>query len=139
MGRNLNIDGSHLAQKNVEFFQGDKRFLIHSGGSRSGKTWSILQSILIWCYQQTGKTYSIVRKSFPALRGTAYRDFIELLKQLDLYNEQHHNKSEHTYTLNGNLIEFISVDQSQKIRGRKRDVLFCNEANELTVEEFRQL
>jgi phage terminase large subunit len=36
-------------------------------------------------------------------------------------------------------VEFISLDQPQKIRGRKRDLLYINEANELTYEDWQQL
>jgi phage terminase large subunit len=43
------------------------------------------------------------------------------------------------YQLFGNLVEFISVDQPQKIRGRKRNICFVNEANELSWEDFFQL
>jgi phage terminase large subunit len=67
------------------------------------------------------------------------RDFFEILKREGIYTEVNHNKSDATYILEGNLIEFISIDQPQKIRGRKRDVLFINEANELNLEDFRQL
>ena len=31
------------------------------------------------------------------------------------------------------------MDQPQKVRGRKREILFINEANELTLEDWRQL
>ena len=58
------------------------------------------------------------------------RDFFEILEREDIYNVELHNKSEATYVLFGNLVEFISVDQPQKVRGRKRDILFVNEANE---------
>jgi phage terminase large subunit len=61
------------------------------------------------------------------------RDFFEILRNHDLYNENYHNKSSHEYYLNGNLVEFISLDQPQKIRGRKRDLLYINEANELNL------
>ena len=67
------------------------------------------------------------------------RDFFEILNTLDLYDESCHNKSEHTYRLNNNLFEFISLDQPQKKRGAKRNYLFCNEANELSWEDFFQL
>jgi phage terminase large subunit len=139
--RSLEIKGTPLLEKNLEFFRGDKRFLVHQGSSRSSKTYSILQAILIDCFahQNERRVYTIVRKSFPALRATAYRDFIEMLEEYDLYNVEDHNKSENIYKLNGNTVEFVSVDESQKIRGRKRAVLFVNECNELTAEEFRQL
>jgi phage terminase large subunit len=67
------------------------------------------------------------------------RDFLEILKAYDLYKEDNHNKSNSEYQLNGNLIEFISMDQPQKIRGRKRDLAFLNEANELTMEDWQQI
>ena len=89
--------------------------------------------------QEKGKVFSIVRKSLPSLKMTAYRDFFEILRNMELYDEARHNKSDYTYTLNGNLFEFISLDQPQKKRGARRDYLFCNEANELSWEDFFQL
>jgi phage terminase large subunit len=67
------------------------------------------------------------------------RDFLDILKQLDLYNAEKHNKTENTYLLNNTLIEFFSIDDAQKRRGTKRDILFVNEVNELTWEDFFQL
>ena len=67
------------------------------------------------------------------------RDFIEILRNYDLYDEESHNKSSAEYRLKGNLIEFISLDSPQKVRGRKRDLLFINEANELHWEDWQQL
>lgn len=40
---------------------------------------------------------------------------------------------------NGSWVEFFSTDSEQKLRGRKRDVLFVNEANELSFLEWQQL
>tara|TARA_R110002020_G_scaffold115102_6_gene264746 strand:- start:886 stop:1851 length:966 start_codon:yes stop_codon:yes gene_type:complete len=67
------------------------------------------------------------------------KDFFEIVNNLGIYDEGSHNKSDHTYTINGNTFEFISLDQPQKKRGAKRHFLFCNEANELTWEDFFQL
>ena len=67
------------------------------------------------------------------------RDFFEILNREEIYNPDLHNKSDATYHLDGNLVEFISIDQPQKVRGRKRDVLFVNEANEISLEDWRQL
>ena len=108
-------------------------------GTRSSKTYSLCQLFIVKCLEDTGRTFTIVRKTLPALKGTAYRDVLNILKDMELYSEENHNKSELSYLLNGNLIEFISVDQPQKIRGRKRDYLWLNEANELTYEDWTQL
>ena len=67
------------------------------------------------------------------------RDFFEILKTNKIYNEGDHSKSGNEYYINNNLIEFISLDQPQKIRGRKRDLLFVNEANEINFEDWQQL
>ena len=109
------------------------------GGTRSSKTYSLCQLFIVKCLEETGKIFTICRKTLPALKGTAYRDVLNILKELELYSEENHNKSELSYTLNGNLIEFISVDQPVKIRGRKRHYLWCNEANEFHYEDWQQL
>tara|TARA_R110000796_G_scaffold51154_1_gene120657 strand:- start:1041 stop:2198 length:1158 start_codon:yes stop_codon:yes gene_type:complete len=117
-----------------------EKIVVEQGGTRSGKTYNILLYIIFkYCTDNVGKTITICRKTFPALRGTVMRDFFDILKERDIYREEFHSKSTHEYHLNGNLVEFLSLDQSQKIRGRKRDFLFCNEANELTFEDWQQL
>ena len=117
-----------------------KRITIEQGGSRSGKTYNILMW-LIFAYsnRNSGKTITICRKTFPALRASSMRDFFDILKKYDLYKEANHNKSNSEYLLNNNLFEFISLDQPQKVRGRKRDMLYINEANELYFEDWQQL
>ena len=42
------------------------------------------------------------------------RDFLDILKIHNCYFEANHNKSNHEYKINGNLVEFISLDQPQK-------------------------
>lgn len=116
------------------------KIVVEQGGTRSGKTYNILLYIIFnYCQVNKGKTITICRKTFPALRSSVMRDFIEILKKHNKYREENHNKSNSEYNLDGNLIEFISVDQPQKIRGRKREFLFINEANELEYEDWQQL
>lgn len=117
-----------------------KKIVVEQGGTRSGKTYNILLWIIAsYCVKNTGKTITIVRKTFPAVRGTVMRDLFDILKSYGLYYEEFHSKSTYEYFLNGNRIEFISLDQPTKIRGRKRDLLFINEANELNFEDWQQL
>ena len=120
-------------------YRSETRITCLQGGTRSSKTYSLCQLFIVKCLEETGKVFTICRKTLPALKGTAYRDVLNILKELELYREDNHNKSELSYALNGNLIEFISVDQPQKIRGRKRNYLWLNEANEFTYEDWQQL
>jgi len=130
-------------QSNVVFkhlVNNDKKIIINQGGTRSGKTYNILLFIIFYyCLRNTKKIITICRKTFPALRATVLRDFLSILRKYDLYREDKHNKSSSEYYLFGNLIEFISLDQPVKVRGRKRDLLFINEANELYYEDWQQL
>jgi len=117
-----------------------KKIVVEQGGTRSGKTYNILLWILLsYCSQNTNKTITIVRKTFPAVRGTVMRDFFDILKTHNIYYEELHYKTTHEYWINGNRVEFISLDQPTKIRGRKRELLFINECNELTFEDWQQL
>lgn len=116
------------------------KIVVEQGGTRSGKTFNILMYIIFhYCQSNKGKTITICRKTFPAVRSSVMRDFFDILKTHNKYNEAYHNKSNSEYTLDGNIVEFISVDQPQKIRGRKRDFLFINEGNELDFEDWQQL
>ena len=133
MDVNVNVVFEHLLDS-------QKKIVVEQGGTRSGKTYNILLFIIFhYCQTHTGKTITICRKTFPALRSSVMRDFIDILKIHNKYLESNHNKSNSEYQLDGNLIEFISLDQPQKIRGRKREFLFINEANELDYEDWQQL
>jgi phage terminase large subunit len=120
--------------------QSTSKIVVEQGGTRSGKTYNILLWIIFsYCHKNTGKIITICRKTFPALRGAVMRDFFQIIKDNDLYSEDYHSKTINEYYINGNTIEFISLDMPQKIRGRKRDLLFINEANELNYEDWQQL
>jgi phage terminase large subunit len=128
---------------NIQFYQtlnSKKRIKVHQGGTRSGKTYAIVQYLI---YRITTAkeplTISVVRKTLPALRRSVMRDFINIADKLGIYYLGEHNKSENIFKYNGHTIEFLSTDEPQKIRGAKRDICFINEGNELHFEDFRQL
>ena len=128
-----NVVCSHLLGSN-------KKITIEQGGTRSGKTYNILIWIIFYyAPSQRKKIVTICRKTFPALRATVMRDFLEILKAHNMYSEDQHNKSSSEYLLYDCLVEFISLDEPKKVRGRKRDLLFINEANDLTFEDWQQL
>ena len=117
-----------------------KRFAVLQGGTRSGKTYAVCQYLIyLLRTTKTPLTISIIRKTLPALKGSVQRDFISILEDTGMYFAGVHNKAENTFRYNGHLVEMFSVDEPIKIRGRKRDIAFINEANELTLEDFRQI
>lgn len=141
MSRSLELKTTPVFSKNWDVINDDKfRFIINQGGSRSSKTYSICQLLIVLCLKQPGTMVSIVRKSFPSLRASVMRDFFEVMRELNLYKTTEHHKTENIYNFeNGSSVEFFAVDDEQKLRGRKRDILWANEANELNFEEYTQL
>lgn len=119
----------------------NSRVAVFQGGSRSGKTYSIVTLLIEWCAlnPNSGWVISVVRKTLPSLRGSVMRDFIEILQREGYYSEKDHNKTESMYNLWGTTWEFLAVDQGHKIRGRKRQICFMNEANELSWDDYQQL
>lgn len=110
------------------------------GSSRSSKTYNILIWLIVYCLSHHKTRLSIVRATLPALKGSVFIDFKEILYKLNVFDESCLNKSEMIYTFpNGSWVEFFSTDSEQKLRGRKRDILYVNEANELKFIEFQQL
>ena len=117
-----------------------QRIKIFQGGSRSGKSWALMQYCLYLITTETKPiTISIVRKTLPALKRSVLRDFNIIAKSLGVYYLGEFNKTELVFNYNRHTIEFFSADDAQKIRGSTRDVLWCEECNELNIEDFRQL
>lgn len=135
-GIELNLKATNVYKRNYESL---KRIIVNQGGTGSSKTYSLAQLFMTTALETTGEVFSIVRKNMPSLRATAMRDFINILQEQGLYSEDNHEKTNNIYHLNGNEIEFFGLDEPQKVRSRRRDRLWINEANELSLESFRQL
>lgn len=117
----------------------NKRIVVAVGGARSGKTFNILIYWIQRLLQEENKTLSIVRKTLPSLKNSVLKDLISILEMFNVYDPRNLHKQEGYYKLGTNTINWFSVDEPQKIRGAKRDYLYCNEANELKIDDWNQL
>jgi phage terminase large subunit len=116
------------------------RYVFNEGGTRSTKTYSSNQV----AYTKVAESkvpiiFSIVSETMPHLRKGAMRDFFLFLKNNNLYNEKHHNKSDNIYQVNDSIIEFFSVDTPGKVHGPERDYLFVNELQYIDYDTFFHL
>lgn len=132
------IHGTRLLERTL---RSTAKIIAHEGSSSSSKTFSVAQAFILWSYQEHGKTFSVVRKTMPAMKRGALKDFKDALALVGLVADFTENKTDFKFTNNetGTVIEFFALDVEQKARGPRRDRLWCNEANELTHEDFRQL
>lgn len=118
----------------------DKRIRIVQGGARAGKTIAILLILIDMAQTRDKKIISVVSETFPHLKRGALRDFLDIMKSQGYYKESQWNRTDSIYTFEtGSIIEFFSADQSSKVRGPARNILFINEANNISYETYTQL
>jgi phage terminase large subunit len=117
-----------------------KRIRGIAGGTSASKTVSILLILIDYAQSHNNQRISVVSETFPHLKRGAIRDFLDIMNQHNYFQDARWNKTDYIYTYEtGSIIEFFSADQPGKVRGPRRDVLFINEANNITYEIYTQL
>ena len=118
----------------------EKRIKVVRGGTSASKTFSILPILIDRAIKTPNLEISVVSESIPHLRRGALKDFLKIMMALGRYNDNQFNKSTLKYTFgNGAYIEFFSVDQPDKLRGARRNVLYVNECNNVDFDSYYQL
>lgn len=116
------------------------RIKVIQGGSSAGKTIAILAILIDKCLKNDNLSVSIVSESTPHLRRGAIRDFLNILKATQRFNRDQWHTTNSIYRFsNGSYIEFFSADQGDKLRGARRDVLYINEANNVSRDAYLEL
>lgn len=117
------------------------RFFVNQGGTSSGKTYTLMQLLIVLSFSKTRAIITVTGQDLPNLKVGAMRDLDNIIHAspylMDWFT---HNKSDSTYRgKNGTLIEFKSYADAQDAKNGKRDWLFVNEANGVSWEIFWQL
>ncbi len=122
-----------------------KRIRGIAGGTSASKTYSILGWLIDRAETNNSsrkEIVSVVSESIPHLKRGAIRDFLSIMhEKLDhSFREKFWNKTDFIYTYpSGSIIEFFSADQPDKVRGPRRDILFLNEANNVSYDTYTNL
>ena len=120
-----------------------RRHIVNSGSTRSTKTYSIIQFCIGMALQNPGLQVAFIRAKLTWLRKSAYKDFVNVMRMMGLWDSNCMNKSDWEYTFdNGSQIFFIGLDQDAgfaKAHGLKTDIAFLNEITELGYEHVRQI
>lgn len=117
-----------------------KRKKVIQGGTSAGKTFGILPVLIDKAARTPFLEISVVSESIPHLRRGAMKDFLKIMKWTGRYVDSNWNRSLLTYTFgNGSYIEFFSADMEDKLRGARRNVLYVNEANNVSFDAYYQL
>lgn len=115
-----------------------KRLIINQGGTSSSKTFSILQLlVLISLYATSKLLISVVSESLPHLKRGCIRDAESIMGSA--WDDKRYNRTDHIYHFDNADIEFFGADDAAKLRGGRRDILYCNEANNIGKPAFDEL
>lgn len=137
---NVTIHATKVVREILAGLEAGADCISAQGGARSGKTYNIMIFLISKAFEVPGLTISVVRATRPAIKSTCLRDFEDIMKRYGFFEEKCFNRTDLVYRFdNGSIMEFFGTESDQKVRGGKRDILFCNEANELKESVFRQL
>lgn len=115
-----------------------KPVVVNVGGADSSKSHSLAQLFIGKLVSEKNKNFLICRKTRPALKLTAYRLTIDLLKEYGYFGHMTHNKSDLTLTVHGlnNFLVFASIDDPEKYKSAEFNYIWMEEANDFTWEDF---
>lgn len=136
---------NHTLQTTELFFwtaESEKPIIVHQGGTSSGKTYAVLQYLILECASKEDLVVTVVGQDIPNLRVGAYRDAQNIVNADPFFQQElaDHNKSNRVFTFkNGSRMEFNSYADSVDARSGKRTHSFFNEANGISEEIFEQI
>jgi phage terminase large subunit len=134
------VNTTPVFQKNLAAYKSGFPIICNEGGSRSSKSFSIVQLLCGIAKQEKGKRISMVSHSLPHIKRGIYRDFKAIMQEIGWWNEDQWRATDFVYTFsNGSYIELFGLEDEGKARGPGRDILFINEANLISKPLFDQL
>lgn len=120
---------------NSPYFLLEDGTLVHN----SGKSRNTMIFLCLQCINEVKKV-SVVRQSLPTIKRSILEDFKIVMQQMGQWEDRRFNKTDFVYYFpNGSIMEFFSAEDEQKLRGPSRDILYANEANEISYHAFSNL
>ena len=117
-----------------------KRIREIPGGTSAGKTFGILPLLIDRAIKTPLLEISVVSESVPHLKRGAIKDFKKIMKATNRWIPEHWHGTDLKYTFsNDSYIEFFSVEQEDKVRGPRRNILYINECNNISFDTYHQL
>ena len=138
MRNSANITTTPLFSK---LYSAEKRIAVCQGGTSSGKTYTILQVLLLIASANVKQVVTVVGQDVPNLKVGAWRDAKRIvsdnptLQRMFVVSEGFLQLR----CINGSIVEFKSYANEQDARSGKRDYLFVNEANGISYDVYWQL
>ena len=118
------------------------RQIVSYGGSRSGKSYSILQLFCILLMERNNFKITVWRNEKVTCRSTVLEDFRNIIySSIHLYNKFVENKAQASFTCKetGSRIIFEGADSIGKVLGMTQHISFFNEITEFNEDVYNQI
>ena len=136
----LKIKATPVFYANKKAYEEGYPVICNEGGSRSSKSYSVVQLLIHIALTKPNTRISMVSHSLPHIKRGVYRDFKNILEQWNIWDEKDFRYTDFIYTFkNGSYIELFGLEDPDKAKGPARDILFVNEANLISKALFDQL
>lgn len=122
-------------------FQSKKRLVLNQGGARSSKSFSLAQLFILKCLNEPNKKFFVGRFTYTSLRKTLLKDFLKVIKELELTPAFKYNKSTSTLECkrSGSTIEFVGLNQPDKFQGISANYWLIDECMQVDWSVFQQI
>ncbi|MBR3767923.1 MAG: phage terminase large subunit [Clostridia bacterium] len=123
------------SERQEMFLRDTHRYIAFGGARGGGKSWAVRVKAVLLAFRYPGIKIMIVRRTYPELRANHINPLRTLLGDLAVYKD---STKEFTFP-GGSLIMFRHCGNSSdidKYQGTEVDVLFLDEATQLTEEEY---
>ncbi len=137
----MSIKATVVFEQIDEAVQLGKRYIFLRGSSRSSKTISALQYVVLEALKTPKTSITIARATQVSLRHTILPDFKMVMEQFEMWDDSKFHKQEFVYNFpNGSVVRFIGLDDSTgKLKGFKSDIILVDEINTIDKNAFIQL
>ena len=117
------------------------RYIFLRGSTRSSKTISALQYLIIECLKESKISVTIARATAVSIKNTILVDFKEIMEEMEIWETGKFNKVDNVFVFpNQSIIRFVGVDDTTgRLRGLKSSITFCDEVNTFDRNSFIQL
>ena len=136
----LKIKATPVFYANKRAYEAGFPVICNEGGTRSSKSYSIIQLLICLATSVEKIRISIVSHSLPHIKRGAFRDFKNIMEKWGLWSDENFSYTDFIYTYeNGSYIELFGLEDEDKAKGPARDILFVNEANLISKALYEQL
>ncbi|MDY6857675.1 MAG: PBSX family phage terminase large subunit [Thermodesulfobacteriota bacterium] len=127
----------NLLSHQYQFTESTNRYIVNSGGVGSGKTYAIVLKTLKLCIEHPGIFILIGAQTYPLLRDTTLREFVNLIppEMIKSYNKANH----HFIFENNSEVIFRSFDDPNKLKSLNLGACGIEEMSDISEEIFKML